>query len=155
MVNLPGLLFKLTEIVYLYLSCFRDGVITTAEFFNYMKGREGCPKATKIEKISKILDEDHDGKIRVADLTKVFHHCLASYRVLHLTLKYGVVWLWLRWLGVVWYAMLCYAMLCYAMLCYAMLCYAMLCYAMLCYAMLCYAIPWCIYCIISYMLYEK
>lgn len=49
----------------------RDGVITTAEFFNYMKGREGCPKATKMEKIAKILDEDHDGKINVADLNKV------------------------------------------------------------------------------------
>ena len=36
-----------------------------------MKGKEGCPKATKIEKISKILDEDHDGKISVADLNKV------------------------------------------------------------------------------------
>ena len=83
-----------------------------------MKGREGCPKATKIEKISKILDEDHDGKIRVADLTKVFHHCLAWYRILHFTLKYGVVWLWLRWLGVVWYAMPCRAVLCFVMLWY-------------------------------------
>lgn len=36
-----------------------------------MKGQEGCPKATKMEKISKILDEDHDGKISVADLNKV------------------------------------------------------------------------------------
>lgn len=36
-----------------------------------MEGKEGCPKATKMEKIAKILDEDHDGKIRVADLNKV------------------------------------------------------------------------------------
>ena len=50
---------------------YRDGVITTAEFCNYMKGREGCPKATKMEKIAKILDEDHDGRISVADLNKV------------------------------------------------------------------------------------
>jgi Ca2+-binding EF-hand superfamily protein len=42
-----------------------------------MKGKEGCPKATKMEKISKILDEDHDGKISVADLNKVFIHQLA------------------------------------------------------------------------------
>ncbi len=56
----------------LYLFCCRDGVITTAEFFNYMKGKEGCPKATKMKKISEILDEDHDGKIRVADLNKVY-----------------------------------------------------------------------------------
>lgn len=49
----------------------KDGVITTAEFCNYMKGKEGCPKATKMEKIAKILDEDHDGKISVADLNKV------------------------------------------------------------------------------------
>jgi Ca2+-binding EF-hand superfamily protein len=39
-----------------------------------MKGRDGCPKATKMEKIFKILDEDHDGKISVADLNKVFIH---------------------------------------------------------------------------------
>ena len=70
--NSPVLISRLTEMKCLYLSCFRDGVITTAEFFNYMQGREGCPKATKMEKISKILDEDHDGKIRVADLNKVF-----------------------------------------------------------------------------------
>ena len=49
----------------------KDGVITTAEFLNYMKGRDGCPKATKMEKVFKILDEDHDGKISVADLNKV------------------------------------------------------------------------------------
>ena len=30
-----------------------------------------------MEKISKILDEDHDGKISVADLNKVFIHQLA------------------------------------------------------------------------------
>jgi Ca2+-binding EF-hand superfamily protein len=45
-----------------------------------MKGKEGCPKATKMEKISKILDEDHDGKISVADLNKVFNHALCRTR---------------------------------------------------------------------------
>lgn len=77
-----------------------------------MKGQEGCPKATKIEKISKILDEDHDGKIKVSDLNKVliqFHSTRAlkdltdvMKQMVH-AVNVGLVCYIVVWSGGVWW----------------------------------------------------